>query len=237
MPSTKEAATGRARNQRVTCWDGASMGSGQPGTRSWATAARAPSRWPHDGGMGRWRPPRSSKTGWRNMPSIDGPSPAVARCTTIGATPTTRPRATGATSSRRHRRHPRATRARPTPTTRSGRHSSDRPSTTPPATSQARARGRPASRASAPRRARAAPTTARATAPFQARAVSPIGVTTSSTPRRPQAVATRRPHGRARAKSPKMIPRCWTRPYTRSEASVVPATRNQAARPQRLPGP
>ena len=34
-----------------------------------------------------------------------------------------------------------------------------------------------------------------------------------------------------------MMPRCWTRPKTRSAARVVPTSRNHAARAQRLPGP
>ena len=50
------------------------------------------------------------------------------------------------------------------------------------------------------------PARPRATAPFQASAVSPIAVSEMSTPMSPAAVATLRPHGRARTKTPKMIP-------------------------------
>ncbi|MEZ5137774.1 MAG: hypothetical protein R2711_03050 [Acidimicrobiales bacterium] len=134
-----------------------------------------------------------------------------------------------------------------TATTTSGRKSSPSPARTPDATSIRSAR-RSATAGSIPttspavsqRRARRphhVAATTRATAPSQASAVSPIAVVVSSTPSRPVATATLRPHGRARAITPKVMPASCRSPKIRSAVMETPKALNQAASAHSEPGP
>ena len=80
--NTNATAPSNMKNQIVSWCGGAGAGNGH---EIWASApafCKKPSKWPHDGGMGRLRPPRSLKTGSITIPCIAWPGPAVASCTT-----------------------------------------------------------------------------------------------------------------------------------------------------------
>ncbi len=98
----------------------------------------------------------------------------------------------------------------------------------------------PQARTPSPRTA-PSPTTSdhspKATAPFQAMAVSPTGGRMMNSDTRAATTATIRPHGRARKKMPNTTPTCCARPAKRSVASDVPKALKMPASTHRLPGP
>ena len=93
MTGNARTTTIITKNQMNNCCDDDRCGSGHFGGWIAPERWRKPSRWLHDGGIGRRRPPRRYTTGSSTMPLNVLYGPAVASCTTYASNPMPRPRA------------------------------------------------------------------------------------------------------------------------------------------------
>ena len=105
----------RKKNQTNSCCDSSRRGDRPRQLFSAPARCRKPSRWPHEGGIGRLRPPRRWNTGSRIMPSIDVAGPGSGDVDDVGE----RDRAPHPPKSQRVRR------ARPRPRTSATSASAD----------------------------------------------------------------------------------------------------------------
>ncbi len=108
------------KNHTVSCAEVGSAGNGYFHGTIAPERWRKPSRWPHGGGTGSFRPPRRSKIGCRTMPLNAALGPASANWMTYPATPISEPM-TSRILNRLSVPHQAARSPRPTARTRSGR--------------------------------------------------------------------------------------------------------------------